>query len=334
MIRVAVVGLGIGMRHLREYRARQDARVVAVADVRQEVADAAAAEYGVPAFSSLGDLLAATHPDAVSLCTPPVWHALQVEELANAGVHVLVEKPMAPGLADCRRMVHAARAAGVCLMVGHKKRFAPPYRYLHEQFRGAFGQPRWAAATYAMGRVDKPWFWDERDGGGPIQENAIHLWDLMRHLMGEVESVYARGGNLFRPDVAAQLDTAATVLGFEGGGHATVACGYASEWGCATEQVSFATPRVVCEVSGPFDQANRLRFAYRHAPARPEERVYREASGFAEEIDEFVASIRESRDPSVTGEDAARSVAVALAVKRSARTGRPVDMVEFADELP
>lgn len=324
MMRVAVVGLGIGRRHLREYRGRGDVEVVGVVDANAAVAARVAAEYGVPAFHSVRGMLDAVDVDAASVCTPPACHAAQTEELAAAGVHLLVEKPMAPTLEDCDRMVRAARRASVRLMIGQKKRFSPLYAYLKRRFDGDFGRPLWAACKYALGRVEKPWFWVEGDGGGPIHENAIHMWDLLRHLMGEVESVYARGGNLFRPDAGEQIDTAAVVLGFRGGGYATVACGYGSEWPFATEQLSLATPNAVCEVSGTFDAADHLRFIRRDAPHLPEEIVFPEPDGFAEEIGEFVAAVRERRDPAVTGEDAARSVAVALAVKASARTGRSV----------
>jgi predicted dehydrogenase len=263
--------------------------------------------------------------DAVSLCTPPGGHAGQVEELARAGVHILAEKPMATTLADCQRMIQAARGVGIRLMIGQKKRFYPLYAFLKEKFDGDFGQPRWVSVKYALGRVDKAWFWDEADGGGPIQENAIHQWDLLRFFLGEPERVHAEGGNLFRPDVA-QIDTAVVTIRFRGGAVASVACGYGSEWGFADERVSFATPTAVCEVNGPFDRPNSLRYIRRHDPRNVQELHFEKMDGFREEIAEFVAAIEEGRDPLVTGEDAMKSIALALAVKRSIREGRSIEM--------
>jgi len=329
MIRVAVVGLGIGQAHLREYQANPDAQIVAVVDTDKERCREIAVQYLVPPYQTIGDMLECVELDAASICTPPLYHAEQVEELAAAGVHVLVEKPMAPSIDDCRLMIAAAGGAGVKLMVAQKKRFSPLYALLKERFAGEFGQPRWASVKYALGKVDKAWFWAERDGGGPILENTIHVFDLLRFLMGEVEMVYAAGGHLFYPDFEDQIDTAAVVLRFENGGYATVACGYASEWGFADERISLTTPEVCCEVSGRFDRADHLRYIHRIDPETPHEITFEDTNDFRPEIAEFIDAIQEDRAPSVTGEDAARSIAVALAVKRSIRENRSVQVAEM-----
>jgi len=326
MLRVAVIGLGIGQVHLREYAQNPETRIVAVVDVLPERAEAARAQWGAPGFGSIRDMLASVEVDAASVCTPPAAHARQVEELAAAGVHVLLEKPMAPTLGDCQRIVEAAARAGIVCMVGQKKRFYPLYAWLKAKLDAEFGPPRWAAVKYALGRVDKPWFWAEEDGGGPILENAIHIWDLLRYLVGEVQTVYAEGGNLFRPDFAAQPDTAAVALRFRSGAFASVACGYGSEWGFADERVSIATPLAVCEVSGPFDRPNLLRYVERRDPQTPHELAFEGVDGFREEIAEFVAAIRAGRPPAVTPQDASRSIALALAVKRAIRERRPVEL--------
>jgi len=329
MIRVAVIGLGIGRVHLREYEAHPGVELVAVVDVVKERCQEVAAKHGLAPFQTIGDMLECIEVDAASVCTPPAFHAEQVDELAGAGVHVLVEKPMAPSIRNCQRMIAAADEAGVKLMVGQKKRFSPLYMFLKEMFEGEFGQPLWACVKYALGRVDKPWFWDEEDGGGPILENAIHVFDLLRFLMGEVELVYAQGGHLFYPGFADQIDSAAVVLRFHSGGCASVGCGYGSEWGFAEEHLSLATPLVCCDVSGPFDRANSLRYIERSDPGVLDKLTFADTNDFRGEIAEFVAAIEENRAPKVTGQDAARSIAVALAVKRSIREGRPVMLAEM-----
>lgn len=329
MIRVGVVGLGVGQVHLQEYGAHPKVRIAAVVDVNEERSQEVAEKYGVPGFRTIEEMLHGTEVDAVSLCTPPAVHAEQVEKLAQAGIHILVEKPMAPSIPDCQRMIKATRSAMVRLMVAQKKRFAPAYVFLKQKFAEDFGEPCWACVKFAHGRVDKDWFWAEQDGGGPVLENAIHMFDLLRFLMGEVETVYAQGGNMFRPDVGDQIDSAAVVLRFSNNGCATVACGYASEWGFADERVSIVTPRVCCEVSGPFDLPNRLRYIKRIDPGRPRELSFEDADGFKAEITEFVDSIETNRSPKVTGEDAAKSVTVALAVKKSIREKQPIQMANM-----
>lgn len=326
MTRVAVLGLGIGKTHLREYVRNPHAQLVAVADMNRDLADQLGAEYNVPSYGSLDELLANAKPEAVSVCTPPAVHAEQVEQLAAAGIHALVEKPMAPTLEDCVRMIRASEKRGTVLMIGQKKRFSGPYAFLKARIDGDFGQPLWASIQYALGRVEKDWFWREADGGGPLLENAIHMYDLVRFLMGEVRTVAAHGGNLFRPDVAPQLDTAAISFGMASGGVVSLGCGYGAEWGFASETVALASRDMCAQVSGPFDNPNRMRLIHRDAPGDIQDLDFEASSGFAEEISEFLCAIHEHRTPSVTGRDAARSIALALAVKRAIRDRKPIRM--------
>ena len=329
MIRVAVIGLGIGRKHVQLYRDHPLAVLAAVVDTNPDVAGREAKKLGVPAYTSLDELLDAESIDAASVCTPPAAHAEQVEKLLGKGVHVLLEKPMASSLADAQRIVAAGEKADARLMIGQKKRFVPAYAFLKAQFAGAFGQPMWANAKYALGRVDKPWFWDEADGGGPIVENAIHIFDLMRYLLGEVTSVYAEGGNLFRPDQAHQIDAAVVALRFASGAVASVACGYGSEWGFADERISIATSKVVCEAqSDRFDGVPALRYIHRDRPNEPQMPELDTRTDFELEIDAFLRAIDADTPPPVTAGDAARSVAVALAVKRSVRECRAVKLME------
>ncbi len=111
----------------------------------------------------------------------------------------------------------------------------------------------------------------------------------------EVETVYARGGNLFRPDVGDQIDAASATLGLANGGVVSVACGYGSEWGYAEERLSLATPLVCCDVSGPFERPSLLRYIWRNDPKNPQELTFSNATGFPEEIDEFLSAIAEGR---------------------------------------
>ena len=328
MTKVAVIGLGIGKVHLQHYARNPHAEIVAVVDTEPARCDEIAAQFGVPGYATIADMLSRASVEAASICTPPACHAPQVDELAAAGVHVLVEKPMAPSMADCRRMIAAARESGVVLMVGQKKRFSSPYAFLKAKLDHEFGEPRWISIKYALGRVDKAWFWEEADGGGPLLENSIHVFDLVRFLMGEVETVYAHGGTLFRPDVAPQLDVAAISMGMANGGCVSIGCGYGSEWGFADERLSLATDSACCEVLGPFDRPNLMRYIRRDDPAHPIALDFDEPSGFEEEICEFLAAIHEHRQPSVTGEDASRSIAVALAVKQSIRERRIIRPAE------
>jgi predicted dehydrogenase len=140
-LRVAVVGAGaFGRNHLRVYKELEQAgeavRLVGVVDCDSRVASEAAAKFGVPAFESINACLAATGLDAASVCVPTVHHSSAAEELIVAGVDVLVEKPIAPSLADADRILALASEYRRIVQVGHLERFNPAVtaarRFLHQ----------------------------------------------------------------------------------------------------------------------------------------------------------------------------------------------------------
>jgi len=129
-IRIAVVGAGsFGRNHLRVYRELQATGAVVLAaavDSNPAIAAAVAAEYGIPTFSSIDDLLAAgLGVTAVSLCVPTVHHSRVGCQLLAAGLDVLVEKPIASSLAEADALIASASAHSRILQVGHLERFNP-----------------------------------------------------------------------------------------------------------------------------------------------------------------------------------------------------------------
>jgi predicted dehydrogenase len=325
-MRVAVVGLGVGRRHLQSYAAMPDVEIVAVADTDSDRLADAAAHWAAKPYADVRDMFATERLDAVSICTPPASHRELTEAAAAAGVHVLCEKPMAPNVGDCEAMAAACRAANVRLMVAQKKRFHPLVARMKALSEGELGTIRWAVVKYALGRVLMDWFWDERDGGGPLQENSIHAVDALRYLMGEVESVSAVGGNVFNPDRAPQIDVASVSLQFRNGSIAALGLGQASEWAFADEHFFFACDGGEARFRGRFDSPTDWWMALRSAPDRPVMEEIPPDDCFDREIAHFLECVRTGSEPLVTGEDAARSVAVTVAIKESIRTGARVAM--------
>lgn len=327
-LRVAVVGLGIGKSHVELFRETPGAELVAVCDVNEALASEQGAKAGVNAYESFEKMLDEEKLDAVSLCAPPRLHAPMTEQAAARGLHVLCEKPMAPTVADCQRMMDACGAAGVTLMIALKKRFAPHYGFIKEMCDGEAGQPLWACARFALGRVDKDWFWDDADGGGPLLENSVHMVDILRYLMGDVVRVTAEGGTLFMTDRAPVADAAAVTLRFASGGVAALGLGYGCEWPMAREELLLATPKAVFELQGGFDCADQLRYAWRDKPndvrTRPADQPYR--GGFPEEIAHFVECCTTGAPPRADGTAGRESVRICLAIKESIRSGQPVDI--------
>jgi len=323
-LKAAVIGLGIGRVHADRLARMEGVELVAVADVNEQLAGQVAAQWAVKAYGQGRDLLEKEQLDFVSVCTNPATHLDLTREAASRGVHVLCEKPMAPTLEACDAMVEACHDARVKLMIAHKKRFEPAYWLIKEKTGVEFGPVRWATVKYALGRVPKPWFWAEDDGGGPLHENAIHMMDMLRFLIGEVRHVYAEGGNLFSPDYPDQLDVAAVTLRFRSGAIAAIGAGQASEWGFATENVTLSHDNAVVEVSGKFDSPFHLRYVLKNDPGNVVERNSEGFDPFHAELKHFADCIREDTKPLVPGEEGRASVALCMAVKRSARTGKLV----------
>lgn len=324
-LRAAVLGLGIGRTHAGRLAKMDGVELAAVADINGELARQVAADCGAKAYAGAGELLEEEEAlDFVSICTTPATHLEFTRLAAGRGLHVLCEKPMAPTLDACDGMIRACRDAGVKLMIAHKKRFEPAYRLIKEKTGGEFGPIRWATVKYALGRVPKPWFWQEEDGGGPLQENAVHMMDMMRFLIGEVEHVYAEGGNMFNPEHPDQLDVAAITLRFRSGAIAAIGAGQASEWGFATENVTLSHDNAVVEVGGRFDSPFHLRYVLKDDPQNVVEEDFEGFDPFRAELAHFADCIRSDTDPLIPGEEGRSSVALCLAVKRSARTGEVV----------
>jgi predicted dehydrogenase len=122
-LRTGVIGVGhLGYHHARLYHAMEDAVLVGVVDPDPEARNRVKMDFGIAVFSSFEDLLQAG-VDAVSVAAPTSLHAPLVETCFNAGIHVLVEKPMAPTVAEAEQMVASAHRAERLLQVGHIERF-------------------------------------------------------------------------------------------------------------------------------------------------------------------------------------------------------------------
>ncbi|NLV42288.1 MAG: Gfo/Idh/MocA family oxidoreductase [Candidatus Hydrogenedentes bacterium] len=131
-LRAGVAGVGhLGYHHARIYAAMENVELVGAADPSPERREKAAADFGAPGFADLDGLIAAK-PDIVSVVTPTEGHHAATMRLLGAGIHVLVEKPIAATSAQAGEMVAAARDAGRILQVGHIERFNAAVQALFE----------------------------------------------------------------------------------------------------------------------------------------------------------------------------------------------------------
>ena len=129
-VKVGVIGCGsiARFRHLPEYHAHPNVEIIAVCDVALERAQSVAQTYGAKAYTDYIELLNDEEINAVSICTPNVFHAPMSIAALQAGKHVLCEKPMATTIEDAERMNKATNLSGKILMIGHNQRFVPSHQ--------------------------------------------------------------------------------------------------------------------------------------------------------------------------------------------------------------
>ena len=310
--------------------AQPDSRVAAVASSSPERARRYADELGIPkAHSSVSDLVADAAIDAVYISTTNEWHESQALAAIAAGKHVLCEKPLALSLDSARSMVAAAAAAGVVMGTNHHLRNAAAHRTMRELIQsGVIGRPLAARVFHAVylpphlqgWRIDRP-----ESGGGVVLDITVHDADTLRFALGdEVAEVTAMtasqgmgragledavmGVMRFRGGVIAQFHDAFTAphasTGFEV--HGTEGSLYGRD---------VMTQR-------PLGTVTIRREGGEEAVLIDHENLYKRS------VRCFNAAIRGEGEPAASGADGVRSLAVALAVRESALTGRTVRVAD------
>ena len=231
-LNLGVIGLGRAFTlMLPTFAADPRIALVAASDPRTEARERFAMEFNAKVFEDAEALCADPAVAAVYVASPHQFHVEHVKCAARHGKHVLVEKPMAITVDECREMIAAAKAANVKLLVGHSHSFDQPYLRARAMIRsGAYGPVRMINAlnfTDFLYRPRRPEELDTRQGGGVVFSQAAHQIDIVRLLAGaKAVSVRAFTGNW---DAARNTEGAyAAQIRFENGSFASLSySGYA-----------------------------------------------------------------------------------------------------------
>ncbi len=230
MTTAAVIGCGdVSTIHFEAIEAVEEIELVAVCDTDPEALAAAVGRYGVPGFADHRTLLASMLPDVAHVCTPHHQHVPVALDLLDAGVHVLVEKPLAHTHEEAERLVEAAERSDSRIGVCFQNRYNATSQAARELLAsGEVGAVLGAAATVMWTRTPdyyraKPWRgrW-ETAGGGLLINQAIHTLDLVQWLVGDVVDVSGRAATRLHGDVIEVDDTAEMLLTHDGGARSVV----------------------------------------------------------------------------------------------------------------
>lgn len=227
-IRWGLIGTG-DIAHKRVAAAiKGDARskLVAVCRRSERELNQFADQHAVPhRFTNAEQLIASDEVDAVYIATPVDCHCPQTIAAANAGKHVLVEKPMAIDPDQCQRMISACEQAGVTLGVAYYRRFYPAVERVKQLIEsGTLGRVLSIACVTGNPNRFPADDWRvvlARGGGGPLMDIGSHRLDLFLHLMGDVQSV--QSSRIDSPDYEAE-QVATLLMQFTCGAHGVLQC--------------------------------------------------------------------------------------------------------------
>jgi UDP-N-acetyl-2-amino-2-deoxyglucuronate dehydrogenase len=357
-VRTALVGCGkVGQIHARALSSLAESEFVAACDVDLQRAVQVGAAFGVKPYTDLEAMLDEARVEAVCIATPHPLHAEPTVRAAEAGVHALVEKPLAASLEECDRMLEAARRAGTTLSVISQRRWYEPVLRMRSAIdAGKIGRPvlgtfvmySWRDPSYYQ---SDPWRgrWDT-EGGGVLINQSPHMIDLLEWLMDDqVAEVSGYWANLNHPSVEVE-DTAVAVLRFEHGGLGSIVSSLAQKPGIYTKvhihgssgaSVGVETDRGATFIAGmtaiaepplndlwtiPGEEADLARFQY-------EDRAFFQTIDAVDhyhalQIQDFLRAVIDGRPPLVTGHDGRRVVALVQAIYQSAREGGPVKLLK------
>lgn len=342
-VKVGIIGCGkIARVHAQSLVNLAEAEFIAVCDMDEARAQMFAAEFGVPhVFSDMQAMLRAGLVEAVMCCTPHPIHERVVVAAAEAGVHVLCEKPMAITLDEADRMIAATDRAGVALGVIFQRRWWPAAQRIRAAIDdGRLGKLTLGECAVKIWRPQEyfasdPWRgkW-ATEGGGVLMNQAVHAIDQFAWFMGKPVEVVGRFATLRHGDYIDVEDTAVATVVFESGALGTIQAASTFQPGFGFRVGVHGDNGAAVSVwernegeQGVTDVWTIQGEEDRVAGWLADEQDGLGFPGFHElQIRDFLQAIRDHRSPAVTGHDARISLAIILAIYESSRTGQPVHL--------
>jgi len=236
MIRLGFIGVGgMGLYQAKAFAQVSGCAVSAGVDIAEASRAKFAAEFPKAAVvKDYRGLLRCPGIDAVVISLPTGLHRKAAEAALKAGKPVLLEKPMARTVAECHSLIETSRKTRTLLMIAHCRRYDPHWGSWFKVVKaGKLGAPilwRHVSAGVGPGR----WFMDDKLGGGPLFDGAVHNYDFANWLFGDPVSVLASSIDL-DPKVTA-IDTASAIIRYKSGNQLLVSWSWAAR-GCGLHDI-------------------------------------------------------------------------------------------------
>lgn len=337
MLKGALIGCGFfAQNQMHAWQMIEGVQIVALCDMDQDRRDRTARDFGVArTYADAVQMMAAEDLDFVDIATTVGSHRMLVQAAADAGLHVICQKPFAETMQDARAMVAAVEGAGRTLMVHENFRWQSAIRAAIAALKdGAIGTPFFGRVSFRSGYdvfSGQPYL--ATDPRFIIQDLGIHILDISRALFGDVARISASTTRI-NPAIKGE-DVATMLLDHEGGVTSVVDCSY------ATRRTPETFPQTLLEIDG--DQGTlRLDAGYRLViqnaagedirdvapPLLPwAERPWHNIQESVHLIQaHFIDCLRAGAQPETSGHDNLKTLALVEAAYASARDGSRVDM--------
>ena len=318
-IKVGIIGAGyIGGVHAGILSRDERVQLAAIYDVDRERAERLARANDAHIAASPTELI--ERCDAVYITAPNTQHVSLALAALDAGKHVFCEKPLATTIAEAETVFEKAQRSDAVFQVGHNRRFAPVYATM-KRLLSETHEAHSAHVKMNRGELLKPeWTGDPHVTGGFLYETPIHMFDMMRFLFGEIETLTAIGSS----HEYQEIDDFSVLLKFANGMHATLATAADASWLFPFERVEVFCHHATL-VTREMETLVWSSSLEGHFSSESMQQTPREEKwGYLQEDRAFVDSIVNGTPPLVTAFDGLMSVEIANAVYESVRSGVPV----------
>lgn len=343
IIRFAVIGLGaVGQLHLESIAEARGAQLVAVCDKSEKLLMKQKGKYEVDIYTDSFEMLAREDIDVVNICTPSGMHGNLIVQAAQAGKHVICEKPLEITVEKADEAIAVCREHGVKLSGILQNRLMPANDKIKRTVQaGRLGDVIMANARVLWYRPQE--YYDKGgwrgtwrvDGGGALMNQSIHTIDLLQWMVGPVKSVYAKGGTFAHRMETEDLGIA--LVTFENGAIGTITgatCVYPGLdasieiVGKRGTIVSRDNRIATWHIQGDNEQKESSEILSIYGSSQSgtgaSDPMAISNMGHILQIEDMVNAIREDREPIVNGEEARKAVAIICSIYESMRTGEEV----------
>ncbi|HHV96388.1 MAG TPA: Gfo/Idh/MocA family oxidoreductase [Clostridiaceae bacterium] len=343
-IRIGIIGTGniAQNAHIPSFLKQEDVEIVAVCDANEARVKEVAEKYSIRYYTTkIEDLVSMDEVDAVSICTSNNMHMVAAVAAANAGKHILCEKPMAMNVSQAEAMLKAAKENNIIFMMGFVNRFRADSKVIKAFYdAGRFGEVYYARAVWLRRRgTPLGWFTDSsKSGGGPVIDIGVHIIDLAWYLMGKpkpisVSSVtYSKIGNYKTKGVSRWVaydtdnivfdtkDSAAGLIRFENGASISFDVSWAINSKNVGSHVQIFGSKAGARTNPLEIYDEQENYLIDSTP------IINDENPFDNEIAHFVECIRENKQPICPAEDGYYIQKILNGIYDSAKLGKEITL--------